>query len=1285
MKHPLMKHIYLLLWFLLVFIGYNQAQTCTIVNNDTVICQGAMVSFAVNTTGGTPVAYSWNFGNGFTASTASPAHTYTSGGVFTPTVTVTFVGGASCTVLGKTIRVFGAPNANFAITTDRTMCFKDNILCIQDLSTPGSSNAPLKKRVYQLSNGFLQIDFPPYSSQICYQDITDVSGYVFSLVMEVTDSNHCVGKFQKKDSVELYPKQERLDYQAIVTDFCTHSLVSFTNTSVMPLSRVLKFKWVFGDGKVDSMNWLNTTHDYTNQGTSYPILIVQDKQLCIDTVNPKVEVVVLSPNPGIFFKTPTRQCLRGNEFTCYSPNAISFGFNWSVTEMKTGNSVIYNSVSTADTNFITFKAGDCGAFKVSLDLVRGSCLVHFDTIVHVMGPKAVMETEKFKIVNGKQCQIKDTVYFVTPLPYLSCVYQNGLGLKHLWSFDDSFAPQCTVDTRRGINIGLNCNFSKDSAGVNHFYKPGEENCYFPRLFIKDTIQGCFDSTSVKLPLMSPDASPAPSANPPRKGLFTLDSIYCFGDVVGFIFDILPQCNYTKAYINVDSACGKNNWLFADSVGKFQYSKVYTSTCSPDGYVTVGLVIGNGSDSLGNICYDTAWFHNIINLSPINPRFKMVKTNNCKPYHITFVPEDSTQYNLVSAFWSLKTGITPMQDTITQFLLPTDSIVHSQSAIYDSAGVYLAYSLFTNNRTCFKTSFVYFGLGFKTNFGTPNSTACLNDSIRLNAEVFYYNANYPGYRHPVDYWGNKARAAAGLEQVWWDIGDGNGFVHTGDSVKVKFPKPGKYTIKMMAKDSLGCFDTIVKPDFITVVGVEAHIGQITQTYYCAPQIVLFKDSSRVFDSVPYTTPSLIDAVTSWRWDFGDFTLESLLKNAGHNYTSNGLFTVRLIAFTTAGCSDTDYAEVNIAGPTPSFTIKDTLGCAPFTAVFDNTTNKQLKSWTWYFGDSANQTLTTLNDSNVKFTYTKPGVYYIKLLASQDVTNPTTGNTSNCNSFFPDPVTGLPTRLVYVFPTPPVDLEIKDTICVGEEVTFTSHSDTTAYKRFVWRLSAGDSVLMNTPDTVTTYIFDSSGKHKVSLVAKYNSLGFCLGSASKDVNVLNVNAAFTIDSSKAPQFYFQNQSSSAIRYKWDFGKPQQGAKNESDEQNPSFYYGPDTGSYIVCLMAFNELDCWDTTCETITISQVRLNIPNVFTPDNNDGYNDAFDIDIVGFTEYHLTIYNRWGAKVFEGSKDGFRNDGINWNGNNQQDGRPCPAGTYYYIFTYQFYTEKTPQTLHGTITLIRDQK
>lgn len=58
-------------------------------------------------------------------------------------------------------------------------------------------------------------------------------------------------------------------------------------------------------------------------------------------------------------------------------------------------------------------------------------------------------------------------------------------------------------------------------------------------------------------------------------------------------------------------------------------------------------------------------------------------------------------------------------------------------------------------------------------------------------------------------------------------------------------------------------------------------------------------------------------------------------------------------------------------------------------------------------------------------------------------------------------------------------------------------------------------------------------------------------------------------------------------------------------------------------------------------------------------------------------------VYESSKDGYRNDGINWNGKDKNSGDDCAEGVYYVVFKYKLITEKENQVYHGTVTLIRD--
>ncbi|MDQ3048432.1 MAG: gliding motility-associated C-terminal domain-containing protein [Bacteroidota bacterium] len=87
-----------------------------------------------------------------------------------------------------------------------------------------------------------------------------------------------------------------------------------------------------------------------------------------------------------------------------------------------------------------------------------------------------------------------------------------------------------------------------------------------------------------------------------------------------------------------------------------------------------------------------------------------------------------------------------------------------------------------------------------------------------------------------------------------------------------------------------------------------------------------------------------------------------------------------------------------------------------------------------------------------------------------------------------------------------------------------------------------------------------------------------------------------------------------------------------------------------------------------------IPNVFTP-NGDLQNDVIDFSFLNLTEIIITIYNRWGEKVFESSRTN-----TSWVGKNK-NGVDCPAGVYYYAFDYADFINKKIDR-KGFIQLLR---
>ena len=123
------------------------------------------------------------------------------------------------------------------------------------------------------------------------------------------------------------------------------------------------------------------------------------------------------------------------------------------------------------------------------------------------------------------------------------------------------------------------------------------------------------------------------------------------------------------------------------------------------------------------------------------------------------------------------------------------------------------------------------------------------------------------------------------------------------------------------------------------------------------------------------------------------------------------------------------------------------------------------------------------------------------------------------------------------------------------------------------------------------------------------------------------------------------SSFINY-WTFGDD-----SVSTDYEPSHNYNF-AGSYLICLEASNEFNCYDTSCAEIKIYPEEIIIPNIFSP-NDDQINDEFKIKGIN-NRFGIEIYNRWGELVFE--ENPYLN---NWNGISFK-GTVLNKGQYYYF-------------------------
>lgn len=92
------------------------------------------------------------------------------------------------------------------------------------------------------------------------------------------------------------------------------------------------------------------------------------------------------------------------------------------------------------------------------------------------------------------------------------------------------------------------------------------------------------------------------------------------------------------------------------------------------------------------------------------------------------------------------------------------------------------------------------------------------------------------------------------------------------------------------------------------------------------------------------------------------------------------------------------------------------------------------------------------------------------------------------------------------------------------------------------------------------------------------------------------------------------------------------------------------------------------------EITIEMPNVFTP-NEDGANDTYQpLSSVGVSRYHLTILNRWGGIMFE------TNDfSEGWDG--QFNGMDCSEGTYLWRVDFTDVIDNK-HSKSGFVTLVR---
>ena len=122
-----------------------------------------------------------------------------------------------------------------------------------------------------------------------------------------------------------------------------------------------------------------------------------------------------------------------------------------------------------------------------------------------------------------------------------------------------------------------------------------------------------------------------------------------------------------------------------------------------------------------------------------------------------------------------------------------------------------------------------------------------------------------------------------------------------------------------------------------------------------------------------------------------------------------------------------------------------------------------------------------------------------------------------------------------------------------------------------------------------------------------------------------------------------------YNWTIYKDNQMIINRTDKDHR--YTFSETGTFEVKLVTTNGV-CTDSSSITITVSESKLEVPNVFTP-NGDGYNDEFRVAFKSIVKFDCWVYNRWGRLMYH-----WTDPTKGWDGT--VGGKKASPGPYFYV-------------------------
>lgn len=852
-------------------------------------CGPLTVQFTADAPGATNVF--WDFGDNSSSINQDPIKVYTQPGVYTISLRAVYASGAPI-VTTKTafIQVFGPPVAHFTSSIQQ-ICAGTPIIFL-DNSTQGTGN--ITQWQWNFGDGRVSSQTSPIH--------TYRGKGVFTVSLEVIDVNGCSDIFTRPFHIKVDKPDATFSYNNIFD--CSPPLTSNFTSRPNPNSTHV---WLFGTG---SSTQINPSYTFISPGLFNVLHIVTDANGCADTAFIRDLVQVGQLNVQVR-SSKSKACIDSPiQFFCGSNLTSSVSWNFG----PAGTSNVCNPI-------VSFSTPGTYTINATLSFPNG-CVIDGSTTVDILAlPDISFYTP-------------DTFACDPPLisNFTSTVAHAPAGSFYLWDFGDRSFPSNVQNPTHTYRLPGTFDVSLTVVTPDGC----RDSIVVPKLVYIDELiprfgaipnEGClpldvdfadYSYSSSPITSLSWDfgnglggIGGTPSSFYPLRGDYTVklyvenragckdtlikDPYVYVGDSVKANFG--PRDTTTcggLALQYLDSSSGnitKWTWLFGDGNMKDSLDPLHQFTDT--GFLSVMLVVSD------NGCKDTLEVDSAIYVKPVIASVGGLFIGCDTPFVATFFNSSKGGH-----IWHWKFGTGNSADT---------SNLKDPQFVYYQEGSYLA-SLIAIDTT----------------------TGCIDsmrrtvqvETIDLLADIDTSFGCAPLF---VNFSGTSSHAIAQR----WSFGDGI-YANTINA-NHRYKQGGTFTTKLQVWNSIGC---TVDSSF-EINSYQPNVSfHVQDTNGCAP-----------FTPVWTNTTGSPLPITRWQWDLGNVsTANTFLPSPTY---SQGIYSVKLVATDSLGCSDSLYKRHYIFATEPkaSFTVNDTINCIGKPIIFRSTSTAQTLFLTdWNFGDN-----------------------------------------------------------------------------------------------------------------------------------------------------------------------------------------------------------------------------------------------------------------------------------------------------------------------------------------------